>query len=153
MSCTIKHRIIGRDLAVFLSRCVFAGSVLSLGGCVDSEVGNSCKKSLAAQQTSTGGAYAAKINEIRCNENAEISFELYIEKLQGNSHGWRILVPLENDQRSESPPTLSWKNDNHLQALIRTRTLSGTLTEHVGERLVLERTYVPSDPQAFPNFH
>jgi hypothetical protein len=132
---------------------VFAGTVLFLGGCVDSESGNSCKKSLVAQQGSIGGTYFAKINEIRCNENAEISFELYIEKLQGKSHDWRIIVPLENDQRSESPPALSWKNDDHLQAIIRTRTLSGTLTEHVGERLVLERTYVPSDPDAFPNFH
>lgn len=115
--------------------------ILLISACSDS----ACEQRVVGQTYSPGRAYVSTLKEETCEAGAEISYTVNLESLRGKElRRWWVYYPLENDIRSETPPTMKWVNSQHLAVYVHTRTLAGDVTVRVAKDLLLERVYVPS---------
>jgi len=98
-------------------------------------------------------AYKATLLKQSCNQDESVTYKIRLDSL-GSSASRAWFIPgyeLENDKYPDTIPTLRWVKPRQLEVTVSTRTLSGSLTVHHGDDVVFIRTYVPTEPNAFPN--
>ena len=113
-----------------------------------------CRTSPLEEVWSSDRAYKATLLKQSCNQDESVIYKVRLDSL-GSSTTRRWFIPgyeLENDEYPKEIPKLRWVKPRQLEAIVRTRTLSGTLTVHQGDDLVFIRTYAPAEPAAFPNY-
>ncbi len=141
--------------AASLSRTILL-AVLLCGATEASTVSSAhepCKSAVITSAASADDAYTARIRKLTCNAGEDTIYELEIEAKAKQGHSaWVRVVKVENDMRFPDAPSLAWLDSEHLDVTIKSRTLTGFLTEHLGYNLVLKRVYMPAAPTAFPNF-
>lgn len=131
-----------------------AGSltVLALLGACNGERSNACTTDLGAAIVAPQSTYAAKIRKTTCVAGAELTFAVVLDRNGKGPNDWTYAVQIETDKKDPEPPQVEWSGPASVKIVVPTRTLRGTLIEHVGQDLRVERQFVPQEPDAFPNF-
>jgi hypothetical protein len=99
--------------------------------------------------------YFASIERVVCVAGSETSYHLNISAFSvppGAENGWTTSLRLESDLESGYPPLLKWDAGNELHVIIKTRTLTGELRQHMSYDLAIHRSFSAENPNAFPNF-
>lgn len=96
--------------------------------------------------------YSASVQQQTCSAGADVTFNVIVINRGASGDSWQYTIHIENDLRSPSAPTVAWTTPSSLVIRIKTKTLVGTLTEHVGQHLTVQREFLPAEPNAFPNF-
>jgi hypothetical protein len=130
-----------------------AGLASLLIACRHGSVDSDCRKSEGAKTFSSDKEYSAYVVRQSCLGGEYVSYTVTIHATaHGDDPSWTKVVPLEADLRSNEFPVIVWTAPRKLVVRIYTRTISGSIVEHLGRDLIFERTYEASDPSRFPNF-
>jgi hypothetical protein len=94
--------------------------------------------------------YKATVLEKDCNLGETFFYSIRIDaNSPPPSKRWFVLPQLESDTLERNPPVVHWAEPHRLEVLVKTHTLAGTLTVHMGQEsgqdLILVRRYEPSD--------
>jgi len=123
----------------------------ALSGC-DKQGRDACVYESISEFRSPDHLYSASVQRQTCTAGAEVTFDVVIIGPGAAGYFAKYTIHIENDVTSEAAPTVEWRTPSSLVIRIKTRTLVGTLTEHVGQHLTVQREFLPSEPNAFPNF-
>ncbi len=138
------------------SRCYIAlpmMATLSLLACGNNNRQSSCTIANVISLASDDSQYLAQIKKFSCDMGSEYQYVLVVgSKTLHDNRSWTFKTRIESDVRSAPSPTISWSNGHMLVVRVRSRTISGALTEHIGQDLILETIYTPTNPDAFPNY-
>jgi hypothetical protein len=111
-----------------------------------------CKTSSIAESWAPDHAYKATVLKKDCNLSESVFYSIRVDSFSPPERiAWFTVRELENDTRPE-PPNLTWSTARQLKIMSTTKTLSGRLSEHVGDDLTIERVFSPLTPDAFPNY-
>jgi len=112
-----------------------------------------CKTSSIAESWAPDHAYKATVLKKDCNLSESLFYSIRIDAFSPPGRmPWFTLLELENDTRPE-PPKVTWGAARQLEIVSATETLSGRLSEHLGDDLTVMRIFSPLSPNAFPNYN
>lgn len=123
----------------------------ALSGC-DNRGQDACVYESINELRSPDHLYSASVQRQTCTAGAEVIFNVIIIGPRAANDSWKYAIHIDNDLRNETAPTVEWTTPSSLIIRVKTRTLVGTLTEHVGQHLTVQREFLPSERNAFPNF-
>lgn len=112
--------------------------------------GPSCVTTSEAEFWSPDRIYKAALSKKDCNLGESIVYSVRVDHLTHRQ--WFAVWDVETDERPERPPKVIWTADRALEITMPTRTLSGKLTQYVGDDLTMTRVYAATKPDAFPNY-
>jgi hypothetical protein len=114
---------------------------------------SNCEQEAVSEQWSADRAYKATVNRKSCNLGETLIYSARIDAYSTPvSQGW--FVPdyeLDDDEYPTTPPIIQWVSPRQLEIAVNTRTLTGSLSLHVGQDLTVVRRYIAREPAAFPN--
>jgi hypothetical protein len=110
---------------------------------------SNCVTTPASEYFAPDRAYKATVLEKNCNKGETFFYSVRIDGYPPPlSTAWFIPgFELESDQGGQNRPEVHWAAPRRLEVLVKTHALAGTLTNHVGQDLILVRTYEPSGPK------
>jgi hypothetical protein len=112
-----------------------------------------CSTSTILEAWSPDRAYRASLLKKNCNKDESIFYSVRIEAhAPPLDRAWYSIHELDSDQYPIVAPTVKWPEGRQLKIVVETRTLKGELTVHTGSDLTIVKSYVPSNPDAFPNY-
>ena len=101
---------------------------------------SNCETKVVLDARSADLAYRATLLEKDCNSGETLFHLLNIDTPHGNIRNFE----LDSDQMRPARPTMQWKEPHNLVVVIPSDNLTGTLTQHWSDWLILVRTYTPS---------
>jgi hypothetical protein len=133
---------------------VLWAAVLNVG-CKSDDATLPCTQSVVKETRSSDSIYLVQLKKSVCQMGAEVSYSIVInaEVRKKGDRAWFTTISIESDSRIEEDPVVVWTGAKSVSVTTKTRTLAGSLTQHIGYDLTLERIYQPSEPHAFPNFY
>ncbi len=116
--------------------------------------GPSCVTSSQAEIWTPDRAYKATLSKKDCNMSESIFYSVRVDAVspRAGRPKWFTIRNIDTDEYPENPPQLAWAAARQLEITMPTRTLRGTVTEHVGDDLVVARVFAATKPDAFPNY-
>jgi len=106
---------------------------------------SNCVTTPVSEYLAPDRAYKATVLEKDCNMRETFFYSVRIDAYSPPlSTAAFFRFELESDTVEQNPPVVHWAEPRRLEVLVKTHTLAGTLTNHVGQDLILMRTYEPS---------
>ena len=114
---------------------------------------SNCSTGPISELWSEDHAYKASLLKKNCKMDETIFYSVRIDAHSPPlRHAWFTKREIADDEYPSGPPMVSWITPRKLEIEMRTRTLRGSLVEHVGDDLTVVRIFNASEPEAFPNY-
>jgi hypothetical protein len=111
---------------------------------------SNCNTTPISEYFAPDRAYKATMLEKDCNREETFFYSVRIDAYSPplSTAAFWPGFELESDTIEQNPPVVRWAAPRRLEILVKTHAIAGTLTNHVGQDLILVRTYEPSTPQS-----
>lgn len=114
---------------------------------------SNCSTSPVSELWSEDRVYKATILMKDCNMGETIFYSVRVDAYPPPPRrGWFTKREIDNDERPSEPPAVRWEAPRTLLIEMKTRTLVGSMREHVGDDLTIVRVFAAQAPDAFPNY-
>jgi hypothetical protein len=113
---------------------------------------SNCLTSPVSELWSEDRVYKATVLLKDCNKGETIFYSVRVDFFPPPPRGgWFTRREINDDERPLEAPDVRWEAPRTLLIQMKTRTLGGSMREHVGDDLTIVQNFTARAPDAFPN--